>query len=107
MSAPFDSLPEFSDAELIDRLVDGNLPDTERRRLLLRFESEPGGWRRCALAFLEAQAWQEAIGPLVTSTNAEPSRVRVAKAKPWRTAGRGFAVAASFLAAFVCGWLLR
>ena len=39
----------------IDRLVAGSLPDAERRTLLLRIETEPDGWRQCALAFLEAQ----------------------------------------------------
>ncbi len=46
----------------IDRLVDGELSDPDRRALLLRLETEPGGWRACALAFLEAQTWDEAIG---------------------------------------------
>jgi hypothetical protein len=45
------------DDRLIDRLVDGELEETERQRLLALLETEPGGWRRCALAFLEAQAW--------------------------------------------------
>jgi hypothetical protein len=46
---------------LIDRLVDGEMDGEARRRLLLRLEAEPGGWRRCALAFLEAQCWREAL----------------------------------------------
>src|SRR5437660_1111223 len=50
------------DDRLLDRLVDGELPDAERRKLLLKFEKEPDGWRRCALAFLEAQA---SLNPLV------------------------------------------
>jgi hypothetical protein len=45
---------------LIDRLVDGELSDAERRALLLQLDAEPDGWRRCALAFLEAQCWREA-----------------------------------------------
>lgn len=46
------------DIRLLDRLVDGELGETERRELLLRLEHSPDGWRRCALAFLEAQAWR-------------------------------------------------
>ncbi len=49
--------PEVSDEEL-DQLVDGELTDAEQRDLLQRLEHSPDGWRRCALAFLEAQAWQ-------------------------------------------------
>jgi len=55
------------DDHLLDRLVDGEATETERRMLLARFDSEPGGWRRCALAFLEAQSWREALGPLATA----------------------------------------
>jgi len=46
------------DVRMLDRLVDGELNETERRKLLLRLEHSPDGWRRCALAFLEAQAWR-------------------------------------------------
>lgn len=46
------------DSLLLDRLVDGELTDAERRELLLRLERTPDGWRRCALAFLENQAWR-------------------------------------------------
>jgi hypothetical protein len=40
-----------------DRLVDGALSTADYKSLLASLEDEPGGWRRCALAFLEAQAW--------------------------------------------------
>jgi hypothetical protein len=40
-----------------DRLVDGALAAAEYKSLLASLEDEPGGWRRCAMAFLEAQAW--------------------------------------------------
>jgi hypothetical protein len=49
-------MPE--DSQLLDRLVDDELTDAERRELLLRLERTPDGWRRCALAFLENQAWR-------------------------------------------------
>src|SRR5260370_8705607 len=48
------------DPILIDRLVDGELGEAERRELLLRLESNPDGWRRCALAFIEAQEFGRA-----------------------------------------------
>jgi hypothetical protein len=44
----------------IDRLVTGELPEHDRRSLLAWFDEEPTRWRACALAFLEAQAWEQA-----------------------------------------------
>lgn len=63
-----DSL-KLDDDRLLDRLVDGELAETERRALLIRLEAEPGGWRRCALAFLEAQCWREVFGPIASTTD--------------------------------------
>lgn len=63
------------DQMLLDRLVDGELSESERRELLLRLERSPDGWRRCALAFLEAQTWRGEAKAMVS----EP-------ATPWRAA---------------------
>src|SRR6185436_10354122 len=49
----------LNDDFLLDRLVDGELSGSERRQLLESFDKRPEGWRRCALAFLEAQSWRE------------------------------------------------
>jgi hypothetical protein len=43
-------------ADAIERLVDGELTAEEYRELVAALDDEPGSWRRCALAFLEAQA---------------------------------------------------
>src|SRR5262245_7709476 len=43
----------------IDRLVTGDLPESERRSLLAWLDEEPSRWRACALAFLEAQTWEQ------------------------------------------------
>jgi hypothetical protein len=51
----------------IDRLVDGELNETDRHELLLQLEREPEGWRRCALAFLEAQCWRQELGLMARS----------------------------------------
>jgi hypothetical protein len=48
------------DAIAIDRLIDGELDENERRELLRRLDTTPDGWRRCALAFLEAQEFAQA-----------------------------------------------
>ncbi len=53
----------------VDRLIDGELNESDRRELLLQFEREPEGWRRCALAFLEAQCWKQELG--LTTRSAE------------------------------------
>jgi hypothetical protein len=62
----------------IDRLVSGDLPEPDRRSLLAWLDEEPARWRACALAFLEAQAWEQATG-----------REGEAPAEPW-VQGSGF-----------------
>jgi len=101
--------PPISDEQL-DRLVDGELDETARRALLGTLETEPDGWRRCALAFLEAQTWRQALGGVVPAPapTAEiiPAAAAAAKASRWHTAnlwaGR-LAIAASLLVAVVLG----
>jgi len=53
------------DQRLLDMLVDGELADDQRRELLVRLNETPDGWRRCALAFLEAQSWRREMGVVV------------------------------------------
>lgn len=43
------------------RLVDGELSPVEQCELLRSLDSQPDGWRRCALAFLEDQAWRQEL----------------------------------------------
>jgi len=54
----------FFDPQVLDRLVDGELAEGERREVLRTLERQPDGWRQCALAFLEAQSWGEALTQL-------------------------------------------
>ena len=96
-----------------DRLVDGQLPPGEYRALLASLDDEPGGWRRCALAILEAQALRAARG----AWREKKTAVSVAKdiAAPADALGRRplgwarmvLAMAACFLVAFGLGMLLR
>jgi len=86
----------------LDRLADGELSRDEYRELLAQLDREPDGWRRCAMAFLEAQAWkrefhelraeQAAPAQLVTSasTGDRPSHWLPA---PWWTLVAGILVA--------------
>ena len=56
-------LPPDED-RLFDLLADGELEEARRRELLTGLDHRPGGWRRCALAFLEAQSWKRELGAL-------------------------------------------
>src|ERR1017187_5596583 len=58
-----------------DLLVDGELSETDRRDLLLELEHEPDGWRRCALAFLEAQCWKAELRQIAAPAAAELVRL--------------------------------
>jgi hypothetical protein len=97
------------DDRRFDRLVDDELNERERRDLLRRLDDEPNGWRQCALAFLEAQCWKQALGSQPTVETAAPTR-QLAKSTPrpatvrrsaWGSMlGTAMAMAASFLLAF-------
>src|SRR5205823_2761276 len=62
----------------LDQLVDGDVNPDERRRLIAALSKEPDGWRRCALAFLEAQSWRKACRQLA----AEPGDVQPSNDEP-------------------------
>lgn len=90
----------------IDLLVDGELDEARRRELLSRLENTPGGWRRCALAFLEAQSWQEGSRAWITARDGSAAApISPGGAGPLlSTAARNMlALAASFIAAFALG----
>jgi hypothetical protein len=103
-----------TDDILFDRLVDGELSAIERRELLASLDGRPTGWRRCALAFLEAQTWQSELGRLVREpverSEAAPgntiqhSPVRLVAGRPITS---WFALAASVMLAFTLGLALR
>jgi hypothetical protein len=96
------------DERKFDQLVDGELTDDQRRDLLASLDDMPGGWRRCALAFLEAQAWTDEFGELLGERTSEPPAAASTRGswKPRRW-GAFFAVAASVLVAFALGAVLR
>ena len=102
---PSDDNPSKIDQHLFDLLVDGELSEQQRRELLVSLDDTEEGWRRCALAFLEAQCWGCELGRISDVLPAEsrgekrPS-VGVAFGKHWRTFA---AMAASFLVALGLG----
>jgi hypothetical protein len=88
---------------LFDLLVDGELSDAERRELLASLDEREEGWRRCALAFLEAQNWGRQFRQIVAESDA-PTAVVATTAKAERPhVGRWFALAAALLLAFLIG----
>jgi hypothetical protein len=100
-----DSIMNTHNAQF-DRLVDDELTEEERRELLGRLDDEPGGWRRCALAFLEAQCWKQALGGIFDDREEahKPTVAANPQRSPW--AGRLrliSAMAASFLVALWVG----
>ena len=51
-------------ARVLDRLADGELADDDRSLLLASLDDQPGAWRDCALAFLEAQQFRHEFGAM-------------------------------------------
>jgi hypothetical protein len=116
MNERFES-PMPIDARVIDRLVDGELNAAEERSLLAALEFQPDGWRRCALAFLEARVWKTESGLITRRTcpgiDAAPlngTPVTATLPKP-RAAGmrwaRAFAIAACIGLSFYLGIVVR
>jgi len=99
---------------LLDRLVDGELSGSERRQLLESFDKHPEDWRRCALAFLEAQSWREEMGQVArgfASKTTEPKSPALSAATSrrasWSSVATWLAMAASLLVAFGLGMMQR
>lgn len=95
----------------LDRLVDGALDPQEQRSLLAALETEPDGWRRCALTFIEAQTLRGEFRRIVAEGQPNQqlaqsdvaqvaARVRRQSAiQPWRW----LVIAATLLLAFALG----
>jgi len=101
---------------LFDRLADGELPPDEYRRALAWADNRPDGWRRCALALLEAQALKrDLVIPQRPTTRQDTVVVeqdavghvseRPNKVRPYSLIG--LAVAASLILAFSLGYFAR
>src|SRR5690349_17727894 len=96
----------------IERLVDGELSAEDYRALLASLEDEPGGWKRCALAFLEDQALAAEMGAIRRRLDLREQQSpeaplqkqsRTLKSRAWRQMPMLLAMAASLLAAFALG----
>lgn len=84
------------------RLADGELSADDRRRLLKRLDELPDGWRRCALVFLENQAFAVDFPAVMAPPPPPAPSVPTTGPRwlPWT-----MAVAASWFAMFVLGSL--
>jgi hypothetical protein len=107
MSYPHDE-PSLDDLDF-DLLVDGELAEQRRHELLARLDSVPGGWRRCALAFLQAQSWTRELRAAREQSPATPPSPPLA---PQRGSKQSrlqsvLAMAASFLLALGLGAYFR
>ncbi len=99
--------------EILDRLVDDELSESQRTELLNSLDQEPDGWRSCALAFLEAQCWKKELGGIRQSVPAAQSPVLSAvapsalplkrRSSPFGLPGTLAAMAATFLLALGAG----
>ena len=102
---PIDHNLHTPDDERFDLLADGELPEPERRRLLSELDHVPGGWRRCALAFLEAQSWKEEMQSIRPESTAQARGARPIRRTgfPGARFGTLVAMAASFVLALGLG----
>jgi hypothetical protein len=101
-----------SNDDLIDQIVDGALTPAQLRAAIDCLDREPDGWKRCTLAFLEAQCWRDSFrlvgAPKPTSFPAESTPPQQNDVQPIRTGRRWISrtLAASVMAAsFALGWL--
>jgi hypothetical protein len=110
MSSIDENIQSANPEHQVDLLVDGELSESARHELLLHLEHEPGGWRRCALAFLEAQCWKAELGQIAppAANEAAPTKTvalgPIGRRQSWRQhAATLLSIAASFLLALVMG----
>ncbi|MDR3639502.1 MAG: hypothetical protein P4L84_37220 [Isosphaeraceae bacterium] len=88
---------------LIDLLVDDELDPSARRDLVARLDAVPGGWRRCALTYLEDQGWRAALGPATAELESGCCTPRPRRRAPLSLIG----MAAGLFTAFLLGWSAR
>jgi hypothetical protein len=104
-----------AEEDRFDRLVDGELSETDRRSLLSSLDARPDGWRRCALAFLEAQTFRESFGEFTPPGGTPSDKPAPVLSTPLPKRKKTFGamqtamlVSASFLLALgLGGWMLN
>lgn len=66
----------------LDLLADEELSPQEQRELFALLDRTPGGWRRCALALLEARCWQRALSHWAPDSSYPPQAAGSAQPRP-------------------------
>jgi hypothetical protein len=112
-------MKKIDDFEL-DELVSGGLDGDEYRQALSRINEDPEGWKRCAVAFLEDQAFRKELGQLASSDeiwksvesgstshqSPEPSSspVAITPSRQLERFAKFTSIAALLLISFTVGW---
>lgn len=97
-------LLDLDDQRTFDLLVDGELSPEQVRWLLASMEEQPSGWRRCALAFLEAQSWGRDLDVIrAEATASSPTERASNQATFSRRSLTILVMAAGLLVAFLLG----
>jgi hypothetical protein len=91
------------DDRILDLLVDGELDEARFVEAIRRLDREPDGWKRCALAFLEAQSISAAFRP----ERGTGSRSRQSSARPLRGTPGRIAVLAAAAGIAIAFWVGR
>lgn len=109
MTIPFENMSVVDQNRQLDRLVDGELSHDEQRQLILALEAQSDGWRRCALAFLESQAWDSELQPLTAAPAAATLAPLTQPASPgaFSKMPTWLVTAAGLILAFTLGVLAR
>ena len=97
------------DQSLLDRMVDGQLSEPERHALLEELEQTPDGWRRLALAYVEAGAWAADFGEFVGQKQNQLAANMAPVSSPARSGGPvvRWAMVVGLLLAVASGFALR
>jgi len=98
------------DEGVLDQLVDGELSLAQQQEVLQHLQTHPEGWRRLALAFLEAQTWRQEMPRLVQTPIAHPPQPVLRPASTRRNripAWQMLALAGGVLIAFLGGYWTR
>ncbi|HEY4329553.1 MAG TPA: hypothetical protein VGN88_07445 [Phycisphaerae bacterium] len=78
-------IPDFDDVDLqMDLLVDGELPEGQRKLLLSSLDKEPAAWRKVGLRFLNRQMEKESVRALMAGGRVVPVElVPAEKTRSW------------------------
>jgi hypothetical protein len=88
----------------LDRLAAGDVDADEAREIVGGLDHLPDGWKRCALALLEAQSWRRTFHGLVADSNSH--HVYVAPQDPDKRSARSRVFRLAAIAALVAVALL-